>query len=60
MPELRCQECGKKLMPGNTGGVGANACVCNACGRKVYPGEKVEVEVKCATCGKKNKTEVIT
>jgi DNA-directed RNA polymerase subunit RPC12/RpoP len=60
MPELRCPECGKKLMPGNTSGVGGGACTCSACGREVYPGAKVEVEVKCATCGKKNKTEVIT
>jgi DNA-directed RNA polymerase subunit RPC12/RpoP len=34
--------------------------MCSACGREVYPGAKAEVEVKCATCGKKNKKEVIT
>lgn len=60
MPELRCPECGKKLMPGTTSGEGSGACVCSSCGRKVYGGEKATVEVKCATCGKANKKEVVT
>jgi len=61
MPELRCPECGKKLLPNTTTGVGSGACVCSACGRKVYAGEKkVTAEVKCATCGKVNKKEVAT
>ena len=60
MPELRCPECGKKLISGNSSGVGGAACFCSACGRKVYPGEKISAVVKCATCGKKNKTEVIS
>lgn len=60
MPELRCPECGKKLLPNNTTGVGSGACLCSACGRKVYAGEKITAEVKCATCGKVNKKEVVT
>lgn len=60
MPELRCPECGKELLPGTTTGVGSGACVCSSCGRKVYPGVKVAAEVKCATCGKVNKKEVVT
>jgi len=60
MPELRCPECGNKLLPGTTTGVGSGGCVCSACGRKVYAGEKISAEVKCATCGKVNKKEVVT
>lgn len=60
MPELRCPECGKNLLPGNTTGVGSGACVCSACGREVYAGEKVTAKVKCATCGKVNKKEAAT
>jgi DNA-directed RNA polymerase subunit RPC12/RpoP len=60
MPELRCPECGNKLLPGTTTGVGGSPCVCSACGRKVYAGEKITAEVKCATCGEINKKEVVT
>jgi len=59
MPELRCPECGKELLPGKTG-PGGEACICTACGRDVYPGKEARVEVDCPKCGKKNETTVIS
>ncbi len=59
MPELRCPECGKELLPTKTRS-GSDACICTACGREVYPGETAEVKVSCPKCGKKNKTTVIS
>jgi predicted RNA-binding Zn-ribbon protein involved in translation (DUF1610 family) len=57
MPELRCPECGKVLLPTSAAGAG-DYCVCTACGRQVYTREQVKVKVACPKCGKENETTV--
>ena len=57
MPELRCPECGNELLPSKTKDE-ADACLCQKCGRKVYAWSTTEMDVKCPTCGKDNKTIV--
>lgn len=59
MPELRCPECGKELLPTETKSEG-EGCLCTACGREVYAGETISVKVSCPKCGKKNETTVVS
>jgi hypothetical protein len=57
MPELRCPEYGNELLPPRPQQAGG-ACLCQKCGRNVYAWSKSEVQVKCPSCGKENKTTV--
>ena len=57
MPELRCPECGKELLPAKPGDR-ADCCVCSACGREVFARLEKKVKVKCAQCGQENETTV--
>lgn len=57
MPELRCPECGKELLPPKPG-AGGKYCICTACGREVYASKKVKINVKCPKCGAENEATV--